>query len=89
MVNSTWTKNHVDSILKHTDTLFETPHTALQALITPFSLLANTLSPPLSTLKPATPSEARIVYPPCDTRAMSDFPVDNRERVILSIAQFR
>jgi len=89
MVNSTWTKNHVDSILKHNDSLFETPHIALHALFTPFSLLSSILVPSLSAYKSVTPDEAKIVYPPCDTRAMTDFSLQGREHIILSIAQFR
>lgn len=30
-----------------------------------------------------------IVYPPCDTREMAKFSLQDRERIILSVAQFR
>lgn len=77
MVNSSWTKNHVDSILQHTDTLLDYLH-----ILSPLSLL--------HLLHPYNPPRtARIVYPPCDTREMTKFSLERRERVILSIAQFR
>ncbi|KZT64178.1 glycosyltransferase family 4 protein [Daedalea quercina L-15889] len=77
MVNSSWTKNHVDSILQHTDHLLDTLH-----MCTPLVLLR--FLRPSQTLK-----SARIVYPPCDTREMAKFTLEGRERVILSLAQFR
>ncbi len=78
MVNSSWTKNHVDAILQHTDPLLDFLH-----LFSPLTLLR--------LLGPArvSPRSARIVYPPCDTRKMVQFPLEGRERVILSVAQFR
>ncbi|KAM6494268.1 mannosyltransferase [Amanita muscaria] len=72
MVNSTWTKNHVDSILQHTDRILDLLHVY-----------------PMLTFLHDKPPIARIVYPPCDTAAMSNFPLRGRERVILSVAQFR
>ncbi|CDO72210.1 hypothetical protein BN946_scf184970.g62 [Trametes cinnabarina] len=77
MVNSTWTKNHVDSILQHRDLFLDVIH-----LLPPFiglKLLSNRQSP----------REAKIVYPSCDTRQMAMSPLEGRERIILSIAQFR
>lgn len=77
MVNSSWTKGHLDSILQHHDILMSTIH----------------LLPPLLTIKFFTsdhaPATARIVYPPCDTREMSSFALLPRSRTILSVAQFR
>ncbi|KAF8194196.1 mannosyltransferase [Pholiota molesta] len=59
MVNSSWTKNHVDSILRHSDPLIDALH----------------MIPPLVGLKLFTsqnaPATARIVHPSCDTREMS------------------
>lgn len=80
MVNSSWTKNHIDSILQHTDTFLDFVH-----LLPPFPLIRLLLHRPSH--KPL--SSARIVYPPCDTREMAKFPLGGRERIILSIAQFR
>ncbi|KAJ1648349.1 asparagine-linked glycosylation protein [Dispira simplex] len=52
MVNSTWTKSHIDQLWQ------------------------------------PEPS-ATIVYPPCDTDALRDFPLVGRTRTIVSVAQFR
>lgn len=77
MVNSSWTKNHVDSILQHSDVLLDLVH----------------LFPPQVAIKLFTPQNApksaRTVYPSCDTGEMAKFPLTPRERVILSVAQFR
>jgi hypothetical protein len=77
MVNSSWTKNHVDSILQHTDPFLDSIH----------------YLPPLALIKLITRDAgvrtAQIVYPPCDTREMAQFSIEGRERVILSLAQFR
>jgi len=79
MVNSSWTKNHIDSLLHYKDTLVQALH-FLPPLIF-FSLSTN--------LHPNQLDEARIVYPPCDTREMAKLALQGREHVILSIAQFR
>ncbi|CAL1713659.1 unnamed protein product [Somion occarium] len=76
MVNSSWTKNHIDAILQPSDHLLDFVH-----LFTPLVLLRLWSSP--------SPRGAQIVYPPCDTREMAQFPLEGRERVILSVAQFR
>ena len=52
------------------------------------------LFPPLLLIKFFAPAQkglqtAKIVYPPCDTREMVKFSLTNRERIILSVAQFR
>jgi alpha-1,2-mannosyltransferase len=69
MVNSSWTKNHVDAIVQHSDVLLDALHFLL--------FLRNG------------PTSSRIVYPPCDTREMAKFSLQGRDRVVLSIAQFR
>lgn len=77
MVNSSWTKNHIDAILQHSDPILDAIH-----FLPPFSLIhlfKNTQG--LTT--------ARTVYPPCDTREMAKFPLEDRDLVILSVAQFR
>ncbi|KIP05207.1 glycosyltransferase family 4 protein, partial [Phlebiopsis gigantea 11061_1 CR5-6] len=78
MANSSWTKNHVDAILQHHDTLLDFVH-----FFSPLTLLR--------LLQPGhvAPQTAKIVYPPCDTREMAAFPLERREPVILSVAQFR
>ena len=79
MVNSSWTKNHVDAILAHRDTLLDALH-----LLPPLVVLEL-----LSRRRSECPTTAQIVYPSCDTRAMAALPLEGRERMILSIAQFR
>ncbi|KAG2069040.1 mannosyltransferase [Suillus decipiens] len=80
MANSSWTKNHVDAILSHTDPVMNVIH-----LLNP--LFAFRLF--TTAFKGSKKREAKIVYPPCNTREMAQFPLDSRERIILSIAQFR
>ena len=75
MVNSSWTKAHIDSILFH-DNGFLNILTYLPPLVF--------LRPPKATRKPA-----KIVYPPCDTRELAGLPLEGRGRVIVSLAQFR
>jgi alpha-1,2-mannosyltransferase len=77
MANSSWTKNHIDDILRHSDTLLDVVH------FLP-SLLTSTL---VKQYKPV--KAAQIVYPPCDTSQFSNLPLTGRERVVLSVAQFR
>ncbi|CAG8733694.1 4895_t:CDS:10, partial [Cetraspora pellucida] len=50
MVNSSWTKGHIDQLWC---------------------------------------VNSKIVYPPCDTAALSKLPLDGRHRIIVSVAQFR
>ncbi|CCM03735.1 uncharacterized protein FIBRA_05881 [Fibroporia radiculosa] len=79
MVNSSWTKTHIDSILQHSDPTLDTIY-----MLSPLVFLR--LFYPS---QPEPPKFARIAYPPCDTREMAKFPLEGRERVILSVAQFR
>jgi alpha-1,2-mannosyltransferase len=77
MVNSSWTKAHIDSILTHSDQLIEFLH-----YLPPFMLFKS-----VGWMRSYGP--ALIVYPPCDTRKMTKFSLTNRQRVIVSVAQFR
>ncbi|OCH87325.1 mannosyltransferase [Obba rivulosa] len=79
MVNSSWTRNHIDAILQHADPLLDALH-FLPPLIFIKALLQRSNPSPKS---------ARVVYPSCDTREMAKLPLEGRERVILSVAQFR
>ncbi|KAI0629783.1 mannosyltransferase [Trametes polyzona] len=79
MVNSSWTKGHIDSILQHQDILLDAVH-YLPPLIL-FKLLSRSRS--------QSPRATQLVYPSCDTRQMSKLPLEGREGIILSIAQFR
>jgi alpha-1,2-mannosyltransferase len=87
MANSSWTKNHVDAILSHSDPIMNAMHffNPLFAL----RLFATMFKSSHYTVSGSKKRDAKIVYPPCDTREMSQFPLDKRERIILSIAQFR
>ncbi|VDC07093.1 unnamed protein product [Peniophora sp. CBMAI 1063] len=89
MANSTWTKNHVDNILKHEDGLFDGVANLAETIAEPFAYAANFWLPKMSEHTPATPQDATRVYPPCDTRTMSGFTLENRERLVVSLAQFR
>lgn len=79
MVNSSWTKNHVDSILNHNDAILE--------FFAWMILLPWTITSTYTKHEP--PRNAKIVYPPCETGELVNFSPANRERVILSVAQFR
>ena len=76
MVNSSWTKNHIDSLLHHQDILVQALHFLPSLILSSWSA-------------PSQLDEARIVYPPCDTREMVKLALQGRERVVLSVAQFR
>ncbi|KAF9066173.1 glycosyltransferase family 4 protein [Rhodocollybia butyracea] len=76
MVNSSWTQNHINGILQHSDFLLDMSHRLVFARF-------------LLSSKYGSATSAQIVYPPCDTREISQFPLTGRERVILSLAQFR
>ncbi|EIW81552.1 glycosyltransferase family 4 protein [Coniophora puteana RWD-64-598 SS2] len=81
MANSTWTKAHVDAILSHSDPLLSLLHT----VVPPLALLQACLAqPPKERV-----TKAQIAYPPCDTREMERYALEGRERVVLSVAQFR
>jgi len=77
MVNSSWTKNHIDDILRHSDRLLDAIH------FLPIFFFSRLIK--FNIIR----GKAQIVYPPCDTREMAKFPLENRERIILSVAQFR
>lgn len=82
MANGTWTKNHVDSIvLHHRDGLLDALHT-----FHPFFSFITWLFFPAGA---SAGKESRIVYPPCPTSELEVLKLEGREKVILSIAQFR
>jgi len=90
MVNSSWTKNHVDAILAHSDPFLYLIHFPLTFIGGLFLSLTRALDPSSRTRgNHVTPKQANIVYPPCDTRALSDLPLERRPSLLLSIAQFR
>ena len=83
MVNSTWTKDHVNAVLDYAanDIVLSTIHSIIVSI-------ACGLSTVLRTGK-VTRRPIQIAYPSCDTKQMSTFPLTGRERIILSLAQFR
>ncbi|KAI6027795.1 glycosyltransferase family 4 protein [Pisolithus microcarpus 441] len=81
MVNSSWTRNHIASILSH-EHFGPTMPRALRTMLCMNDYLAGG-SQAIQNVEPA------IVYPPCDMREMVKFRLDDRERIILSVAQFR
>ncbi|KAI0252784.1 mannosyltransferase [Lactifluus subvellereus] len=89
MVNSSWTKNHVDAILAHADPFLDLIHFPLTFLGGLILSLVHVLAHSFPTHAHATPKRAAIVYPPCDTHALSQFPLDGRPSLLLSLAQFR
>lgn len=81
MVNSSWTKGHIDFALRHRDMLLDVVHLCTPLALMTFPALRHPTRVPLSS--------ASVVYPPCDAHEMAQFPLEGRERVILSLAQFR
>jgi alpha-1,2-mannosyltransferase len=105
MVNSSWTKGHVDEVLRaggevpsslptsasgsttdgETDHLIPLLHTPYYPL---FFLRYFLRNGEWEGLRPSV-NESRIVYPPCETAALEGFKLTGRERIIVSLAQFR
>jgi len=54
-----------------------------------FLLVTRVLAPSSLTHVHVTPKRAEIVYPPCDTHALSHLPLERRPSLLLSLAQFR
>ena len=77
MANSSWTKAHVDAILGHREYVLDA------AFAGPIALMR------LVQGRFYRSPKVDIVYPPCDTRAMAAFPLEGREPVVVSVAQFR
>ncbi|KIJ59041.1 glycosyltransferase family 4 protein [Hydnomerulius pinastri MD-312] len=79
MVNSSWTCGHIASIVsrEHFGPAIEWAHRVTPLLFVKLVLSGTAVRFP------------EIVYPPCDTREMAKFSLEGRERIILSVAQFR
>lgn len=87
MVNSSWTRNHIASIISHEHfgPVIQWAHR-----MTPLLFIKFFLSGPGSRIGNRTDKVKPVtVYPPCDTREMARFSLQGRERIILSVAQFR
>jgi hypothetical protein len=89
LVNSSWTKNHVDSILAHSDPFLDLMHLPLISIGSLISSVTRALALSSPTHVHAPPKRAEIVYPPCDTHALSRLPLERRPSLLLSLAQFR
>ena len=83
MANSTWTKEHVDGILEYRDMVMDTLVNGAAGVLDAVSICGPILE------KTVPPREALTVYPPCETQELVGFPLQGREKVIVSIAQFR
>ncbi|KAN0088030.1 glycosyltransferase family 4 protein [Tylopilus felleus] len=96
MVNSSWTHAHIVSIISHEHfgPVIQWAHRMTPLLFVKLflsgSAVRQVIDGPGSAngnktvqVKPVT------VYPPCDTREMAKFSLQDRERIILSVAQFR
>lgn len=80
-VNSSWTGGHIDSLLS-------TPVHPLPAPVS-FIFSAFTLSIPTDDDRNKRRNLTKIIHPPCDTKQLTKLPLEGRQQVILSIAQFR
>jgi alpha-1,2-mannosyltransferase len=89
MANSSWTKNHVDAILAYSDPFLDLIHSPLAFIGGLFHSLTRALAPSSPTHTHVTLKQAKIVYPPCDTHALSQLPLERRPSLLLSLAQFR
>jgi alpha-1,2-mannosyltransferase len=90
MVNSSWTKTHVDAILADSDPFLYLIHFPLTFIGGLFLSLIRALAPSSTTRSNhVTPKQSNIVYPPCDTRTLSNLPLEKRPSLLLSLAQFR
>jgi alpha-1,2-mannosyltransferase len=89
MVNSSWTKNHVDAIFSFSDSDMSTLHFFLPHLSSfkPSRRDTPDYEGPEPTFKEAGNGERSFAYHA--TPAMTTFSLNGRERVILGIAQFR
>jgi alpha-1,2-mannosyltransferase len=89
MVNSSWTKAHIDAILAHADPVLDLIHFPVISIGSVVLSLSHALAHSLPRYTHVTPKRATIVYPPCDTHALSQLPLDRRPSLLLSLAQFR
>lgn len=87
MVNSTWTKEHVDGILGYRDWVLDGLVGGVGGVLGMISLSGAGSSEIGEKTVP--PEKAQIVYPPCETQELVGFPLEGRAKVIVSIAQFR
>lgn len=104
MANSSWTRDHIDHLLKPFGYRDDEDHDkgSTAAGIEASSQNADgglrrrgpaDDKEPTSVHSRSTESssfrKAHVVYPPCDTASLSQLPIEVRENLILSVAQFR
>jgi hypothetical protein len=101
MVNSTWTKGHIDHLLRPFGWRDDAPdeeEEQEEAKVVEESPTATLRRRGVQKYdKKIEPVErknpkfrvTKTVYPPCDTNALSILPLELRENIILSVAQFR
>ena len=91
MVNSSWTRNHIQRLLmpmSHRD------DADLERLLEPLDVNVSTPLEKMESslakvLKKTGQKQAHIVYPSCDTKALTQLKLQGRAPIILSLAQFR
>ena len=84
MVNSTWTKDHVNAyVARHLHEL-DTLHWTTPILSHHFLYLNKSWHRLWKV-----PDRTEIVYPPCDTKSLEKLPLEGRKKVMVSVAQFR
>lgn len=104
MVNSSWTKAHVDEVIalvqdspKENDAN-KMSHSRprwfgwlwwFASRVFFWGVWGRVPSPQLSEQSSKIGIETKIVYPPCDTKRLTSFPLGGRRRIIVSLAQFR
>lgn len=81
MVNSSWTKGHIVSVVQHTQPRFARAINILSRILW--------FLPDEGNEWQEDPSLVKTVYPPCDIASLEDFDLGTRENVIVSVAQFR
>lgn len=87
MVNSSWTQAHINNLLG-----ICTPSVRSDRSRGPNQDKGTYLRSSTSSTKASSKiwdASTHIVYPPCDTASLSALPLEPRERLILSVAQFR
>ena len=90
MVNSSWTKAHIDRLVRPFGYRDDAPdEEVVEDVVSDRLRNRKATTTPVDRITTPRFKVATIVYPPCDTVAFSALSLDSREQVILSVAQFR
>lgn len=81
MVNSSWTKMHLQQLWRLPDRL--TDDAAFRPVLSLWTSLLRCFTPMVERPAPI------VIYPPCNTSALSQLPLGERSKTIVSVAQFR